>query len=68
MFESTNTMLVPGMYTTVMIYEESRPILPSHHKTDLNMNPHKAYYYGHSGLITMESLNLTIFLRKNRND
>ena len=47
-------MLVPGMYTTVMLYGESRPItFPSQNQSinEPSYNPDKAYYFGQSELI-----------------
>ena len=50
--DTEKPMLVPGMYTTVMLYGESRPItFPSQNQHEPSYNPDKAYYYGHSGLI-----------------
>ena len=47
-------MLVPDMYTTVMLYGESRPItFPSQnqHIHEPSYNADKAYYYGQAGPI-----------------
>ena len=60
-------MLVPGVYTTVMPYGESRPItFPSQnqHIHEPHTTLTRLKYYGHSGLIKMKKYYEQIILKK----